>query len=89
MSDKEYAKGQTFVADVLSTGIEHLPKYTFLPPEAEAIDASEQAPEKQAAVKQVTKKEKISQKGVKRTCGHSHKSVRLEHKQTSKKALSL
>jgi hypothetical protein len=89
MNEKEYASGQAFVANVLSTGIEKLPQYKILPPEKEAIDSSEQGSEKPASVKQAAKKENASQKGVKRTCGHSHKSVRMEHKQTTKKALSL
>lgn len=79
MSEREYGNGLKFVADVLSTGIERLSEYNFQPPVTTPVEA--QPDEAPTEIKSVgRKKKKASPQTVKRTCGHSHKSVRMEHK---------
>lgn len=79
MNDQEFAAGVGFVANVLSVGIERLPEYKILPMTV-SVDASVQSDDALSLKRESpVKKEKTSQ-GVKRNCGHSHKSVRMEHK---------
>lgn len=79
MNDQNYAKGVGFVAEVLSAGIETLPKYEFIPPMAPSL-LSDQGGDKPQNLQEADAKERKSQQGIKRTCGHSHKSVRMDHK---------
>ena len=79
MNDQDYAKGVGFVASVLSTGIEKLPKNDVIPPVTSALP-SEQGSERPQNLQEADAKERKSQQGIKRTCGHSHKSVRMDHK---------
>lgn len=79
MSEQEYGSSLKFVANVLSAGIERLPEYNIQSPVTTPVEAqSEETPVNIKPTGQ--KKKKVSPQTVKRTCGHSHKSVRMEHK---------
>lgn len=81
MNEKEYVSNLGFVAEALSCGIEKLPKYVV---PSDPSSGSE-TPERPFTAPQTAKLSTTqnggydSQQGVKRTCGHSHKSVRVEH----------
>ena len=80
MDEGKFISGLRFVADVISTNFEILPRYEIISPVAGAKATDIHQERNSPVKKQRTVEGKAKSQGVKRTCGHSHKSVRMEHK---------